>query len=95
MAHFRATIKGTRGKASRLGSKAGGLYVTVDGWNSGVNIRAYHDEETGEDVFEIASSGGSNGAEKARIVLDCEYRNFVPTPRGLATCIDAEVRAKA
>ena len=81
MAHFRATIKGQRGQASRLGSKSGGMEVTVRGWNAGLTITARHDESTGEDIFEVASDGGSNSAPKARIVLNGE--------------VDAEVRAKA
>jgi len=81
MAHFRATIKGQRGEASRLGSKSQGMRVTVRGWRAGLTITARHDEATGEDVFNIASDGGTDNAEQAPIVLD--------------GTIDATVRAKA
>jgi len=81
MAHFRATMKGSRGEATRLGSKDTGLKVTVRGWNGGLTILARYDEVTGEDVFEIASDGGSNSARKGLIILDGNF--------------DAEVRARA
>jgi hypothetical protein len=58
MAHFRATIKGSRGLASRLGGKEGGIIARVDGWNCGVTIWAFHRD--GKDVFEIVKTGGSN-----------------------------------
>jgi hypothetical protein len=81
MTHFRATIKGQRGEASRLGSKSQGMVVTVRGWRAGLTITARYDEATGEDVFEIALDGGSGSAKRAPIVLD--------------GTIDATVRAKA
>lgn len=57
MANFRSTIRGTRGEASRLGSKSSGMVANVNGWNAGVTVRAYHD--AGVDVFEIRQTGGS------------------------------------
>lgn len=59
MAHFRATIKGMRGEASRLGSRDSGLNVTCNGWRDGVHVAA--DVVDGEDVFNIYSNGGSDG----------------------------------
>lgn len=59
MAHFRATIQGARGEASRLGSKAGGLFATVNGWDEGISVEAKH--ANGLDVFELWANGGSNG----------------------------------
>ena len=60
MAQFRATIKGTRGEASRLGSKNSGIRADVNGWNSGIKVLGY--EYQGQDVFEVWKTGGSNGA---------------------------------
>lgn len=34
MARFRATIRGQRGQASRLGSAASGIVANINGWNS-------------------------------------------------------------
>lgn len=59
MAHFRATIKGARGLASRLGSPKSGLIVTANGWETGVRIEA--EVQDGKDVFHVFKTGGSNG----------------------------------
>lgn len=61
MAHFRASLQGQRGTTSRLGSKASGLDVRVNGWNRGIRVTARYDATAGEDVFEVLSTGGSNG----------------------------------
>lgn len=60
MAQFRATIKGSRGRASRLGTKKTGMVVTVNGWTAGVIIYADHDPDTGRDSFTIYRTAGSN-----------------------------------
>lgn len=57
MAQFIARIRGQRGEASRLGSKASGIEAHVNGWNAGVTVRAYHAD--GVDVFEIRQTDGS------------------------------------
>ena len=64
MAHFRSIIRGTRGEASRLGSKQSGMVAHVDGWNSGITVYATH--EDGKDVFYVHATGGSNGAVPSR-----------------------------
>lgn len=60
MAHFRATIKGNRGEASRLGSSASGISAAVNGWNQGIAVTAYAQNDT--DCFHISATGGSSGA---------------------------------
>ncbi len=60
MAHFRATIQGNRGSASRLGSKSSGLTVKANGWKSGVTVEAVHDSKTDTDVFNVFATTGSN-----------------------------------
>lgn len=65
MAHFRATIKGTRGLASRLGSPKSGLVVTANGWDTGVRVEA--EVIDGKDVLTIFKTGGSNGSHAFRI----------------------------
>jgi len=59
MAQFRGTIQGSRGTTSRLGHKTTGLHVTCDGWDTGIEIEAVH--ENGKDVFYVYKTGGSNG----------------------------------
>jgi hypothetical protein len=59
MARFIGYIKGQKGEASRLGSANSGFRATVNGWNSGIEVRAYVDSN-GEDVFNIYKTGGTN-----------------------------------
>ena len=59
MAHFRGTVTGNRGTASRLGHKKTGLTVTCNGWNEGIKV--YADSVDGQDVFTVYKTGGSNG----------------------------------
>jgi len=57
MAHFRATVRGNRKEASRLGTLKSGIVATVNGWNAGIRVEAYAEER---DVFRIYRTGGSN-----------------------------------
>ena len=75
MAHFRATIQGMRGEASRLGSASGGISANVNGWNGGVSIRAHYDEEKGCDVFTVRRTGGSRGRSHPEQELVFEVPN--------------------
>lgn len=59
MAQFRATLDGQRGQASRLGSKKSGILARVNAWSVGVKVVGFVDEQTGEDCFELWSTGGS------------------------------------
>lgn len=78
MAHFRASIKGQRGEASRLGSKKTGIQATINGWNNGIRVVGEHDENTGEDRFTVYFTGGSNGGKPSS-------RVFVSTDKGVST----------
>lgn len=67
MAHFKADIQGNRGEASRLGSKDSGIYCHIRGWNVGVEVSGYVDDETGKDEFLVTITSGSYGGEKRTI----------------------------
>ena len=60
MTHFRATIQGNRGEASRLGSKPSGIKATVNGWDIGTSIYAEHSELLQSDLIRVHFTGGSN-----------------------------------
>ena len=51
MAQFMGTVKGQRGEASRLGSKASGLDVTAASYKGCICVRLWHDQTTGQDRF--------------------------------------------
>jgi hypothetical protein len=69
MAHFRGTIAGQRGAASRLGSKASGLTVEAQSWQGRVVIDLYHDEKTGQDMAHVYL-GTHHGAGVSRTLYD-------------------------
>lgn len=51
MAHFYGTIKGSRGEASRLGTKASGLRTTTASWQGAVTVNMV--ERNGVDYVEV------------------------------------------
>lgn len=59
MARFRATIRGQRGEASRLGGRASGIQATVNGWDVGVEVDGHGGPDL--DAFDLYATGGSNG----------------------------------
>ena len=68
MAHFYATIKGSHGEASRLGTKNSGIHARVNGWDCGVEIIAEYNESTNEDVFTIWRTSGSNSRHTRQLI---------------------------
>jgi len=53
MAHFRATVQGNCGEASRLGTKASGIDAYIASWQGAVAVRLSHDPATGTDFVSI------------------------------------------
>ena len=51
MAHFRGTIRGHRGMASRLGGKASGLTTRACSWSGAVEVHLYHKD--GVDMAQV------------------------------------------
>lgn len=77
MAHFRGTVEGQgSGTASRLGSEKSGLVVRANGWNLGVKVVARVGAE-GEDIFEVFSTGGSNGSRGEALIATVDFRGTV------------------
>lgn len=70
MAHFRATIQGNRGVASRLGSEGSGITAVINGWDSGIIVEGWYDKKLGIDVFCVTKTGGSNGCGPVKVVYD-------------------------
>lgn len=64
MAHFRGTVKGGRGMASRLGHKTTGLSVTARSWSGEVRVNLYFDKKSGEDHARIDVYGRNGGHVK-------------------------------
>ena len=53
MAQFYGTLQGSRGPASRLGSKNSGLQVSAASWSGGIEIDLWYDSTAKVDRFEI------------------------------------------
>ncbi len=68
MARFRGTVQGSRGLVSRLGGASGGLTASVNGWNVGVKVFAFVDEN-GRDFIDIKMTRGSNGRSSGLVHL--------------------------
>ena len=66
MAHFRGTVKGGRGEASRLGHKTTGLTTTCNSWDLGIKVEAGH--VNGQDVFKIYLTDGSRRAKLPELI---------------------------
>ena len=65
MAHFRGTARGQRSEVATLGNKESGLTVDANAWDSGVQVRAWYDDTTNENVFVVSKTGGSNSTDPA------------------------------
>lgn len=68
MAQFRGLVEGTRGEATRLGSKVSGLVTECNGWRSGVKVYASFNTTTGLDDFHIYLTDGSAHAAMDRLL---------------------------
>lgn len=53
MAQFFGLLKGTRGEATRLGSKSSGLVTEACSYQGKIVTVLRHDDFTGKDVFEV------------------------------------------
>ena len=61
MAHFYGEIRGTRGVATRTGSKESGFWGNIRGWNIGVKVSCSHNKDTGKDEIFVYQTDGSSG----------------------------------
>ena len=67
MAQFKAEIKGGRGSVSRLGHKTTGITSHTCGWESGVRVEGYYDEDLG-DIFLVRQTSGSGFKGKSTLL---------------------------
>jgi hypothetical protein len=60
---------GSRGIASRLGSKDSGICAKANGWNVGVYVVGTYDEKTKQDIFRIYRTSGSNDTKREDLLM--------------------------
>ncbi len=75
MSHFYANIQGSRGEATRCGTKNSGLSSHVRGWNVGVKVYIVYNEAEDRDEIHIEATGGSNGGRYTPIGKVIETEN--------------------
>src|SRR5271157_5591727 len=61
MAHFYGDLQGSRGQATRVGTKKSGIEGHIRGWQVGARVRVSFNESTSEDEVEVQLTSGSNG----------------------------------
>jgi hypothetical protein len=63
MSYFYGSVNSSMRKkpATARGGKEKGITAHVRTWTRGIEVEARHDEKTGEDIFEIYVTSGSNG----------------------------------
>ncbi len=61
MAQFYGTLQGSRGRATRLGTKGSGLDVAARSWEGSISVGLYYDDEAKADRYELRVNEGSNG----------------------------------
>lgn len=67
MAHFYSTIQGSRGSASRCGTKNSGLTATANGWDIGSEAWLHHNHTLDRDEVTLYVTTGSNGNKRKRL----------------------------
>ena len=67
MARFYGSLDGTAKTKNMRGNASSGIDGHIRGWNLGVDVRCYVDENDA-DVCEIYETGGSNNENRIRLI---------------------------
>lgn len=54
MSHFYGTLQGSRGEATRGGSKSSGIVSYTASWRGAVRVSLHYNEETGQDYASVS-----------------------------------------
>jgi hypothetical protein len=76
MAHFRGTIRGQRGQASRLGSKASGLAVVAQSWEGQIKVTLWH-TTAGDKVEVVLSRHGGSDSKLLYHGFACDWQGDI------------------
>jgi len=66
MSHFYGSMQGSRGEATRCGTKNSGFTAHIRGRDIGVEVWLRYDEKKKRDVVEVQLTGRSNGRRVGR-----------------------------
>lgn len=64
MSQYYAEIQGSRGRASRQGTKQSGMWSHTRGWHIGCEVYCYYSDVDEDDRVRIFLTGGSAGSER-------------------------------
>ena len=67
MSHFYGSMEGSRGEATRCGTKSSGLSIHARGWRVGARVECSVNTE-GQDEVQVFSTSGSNGHSQDRLI---------------------------
>lgn len=70
MSHFYGTMQGHRGGVSRTATKKHGMKAHVRGWNDGIEILSYYNDELDKDCFYVYKTGGSKHPETRTLIYN-------------------------
>lgn len=70
MARFFAEVKGNaRTTASRTGTKSSGISASVNGWDIGVDVRLFVNEDGDDEVVVYLTKGSNGGVSDVEIIF--------------------------
>lgn len=69
MSRFYAEIQGSRGAATRQGSKKSGISGHIRSWNLGAYVVCYVGQD-GKDHIRVSITGGSNDPSIKKVLID-------------------------
>ena len=105
MAHFYGTLQGSRGLATRMGTKGSGVTTYAASWQGCVIASVYYNEKTGQDMARVElgtwHGSGTNrilyegpvSGEEANEFRHCDECN-VPTVQTASRCLGRMVKGK-
>jgi len=69
MAHFYGTLRG-KGKnaATKCGTRNSGLTVTARGWKGQIEVKIYHVESSGDDMYSVSLAPANFGPGKTTLL---------------------------
>ena len=76
MSHFYGSIKGNRGPATRGGSKNSGIVSHTKGWNSGIRVTGYVNDN-GDDEFKVEITNGSRLMVRTKLIGTFTVNDFI------------------
>jgi len=72
MSRFYASIRGSRGEATRQGTVRSGIHGHIRGWDLGIEVEG-HCAKDGPDCFDVYVTGGTHGYSDRKLVLRVTY----------------------